>query len=213
MRSLPSKALHVEQGTEEWHDARLGRATASRFNDIMAKGKNGYELAGVKNYRAELVVERLTQSRVEMFKSSAMEWGTDTEPLARLRYELKTGNEVDECGFFLLEHLEAGASPDGLVNHDGLLEIKCPNTATHLETLRKQDIPKQYYWQVMGQLWITGRDWCDFVSFDPRLPDNASFFMKRINRDDAKIQELEQEVASFLESVDSELAFIKNYKG
>lgn len=207
-----AKALEVEQGTDEWHEARLGRATASRFNDIMAHGKYGNELAGLKNYRTELVTERLTGVRSDFFKSPAMEWGTETEPLARLKYELRTGNDVDECGFFLLEDLEAGASPDGLIGDDGLLEIKCPNTATHLETLRKGAIPKQYYWQVMGQLWITGRKWCDFVSFDPRLPDNASYFSVRIERDDTAIQELEEAVKSFLESVDAEIAFIKNYK-
>lgn len=207
----PSKPFYVEQGTEEWHQLRLGRATASRFGDIMAKIRSG-EAAQRKNYRAELVAERLTGERVDFFKSSAMQWGTDTEPLARLRYSLITGNDAEECGFFAHETLMAGASPDGLIGDDGTLEIKCPNTATHIETLRKQSIPYQYYWQVMGQLWMTGREWCDFVSFDPRLPDNAQFFTARVYRDEEKIKELEDEVIEFLLSVDSDIAFVENYK-
>jgi putative phage-type endonuclease len=207
-----ANVIYVEQGTEEWHELRLGRATASRFSDIMANVRTG-EAASVKNYRAELVIERLTGSRNDIPKSFAMQWGTDTEPLARLTYQLLSGNTVQECGFFAHETLEAGASPDGLVGDDGLLEIKCPNTATHIETLRKQKIPNQYYWQVIGQLWMTGRKWCDFVSFDPRLPDNAQYFCTRITRDEDAISRLEMEVTNFLESVDSEIAFINNYKG
>lgn len=206
------KLLEVEQGTEEWHEARLGRATASRFADIMTVIKSG-EAASVRNYRAELVVERLTGIRDDFYKSPAMQWGTDYEPTARLAYQLKSGNDVEECGLFVHETLMTGASPDGLVGKHGLLEIKCPFTATHIETLRKQKIPTQYYWQVMGQLWMTGRLWCDFVSFDPRLPVNAQYFSTQIQRDDKAIAQLEMEVTNFLESVDSEVAFIKNYKG
>lgn len=208
---MQSKPIYVEQGSSEWHQARLGRATASRFIDIMAKIKSG-ESAGRKNYRAELVAERLTGERVDFFQSAAMAWGTETEPLARLRYSLITGNDAEECGFFAHTNLMAGASPDGLIGDDGTLEIKCPNTATHIDTLRSGSIPYKYYWQVMGQLWLTGRKWCDFVSFDPRLPDNAQFFTTRVMRDEAKIKELEGEVKEFLMSVDSDVAFIQNYK-
>lgn len=208
---MQSKPIYVEQGSEEWHQARLGRATASRFGDIMAKIKTG-EAAQRKNYRAELVAERLTGERVDFFKSSAMVWGTETEPLARLRYSLITGNDAEECGFFAHTEMLTGASPDGLIGDNGTLEIKCPNTATHIETLRKQTVPYQYYWQVMGQLWITGREWCDFVSFDPRLPDNAQFFMTRVMRDDVKIKELESEVKDFLESVELDINFVNSYE-
>jgi putative phage-type endonuclease len=204
--------IYVEQGTPEWFEARLGRATASKFGDIMSRIKTG-ESAQRKNYRAQLVAERLTGTKEDGFTSSAMAWGTETEPLARLRYSLKTGNEVEECGFFAHDDLLAGASPDGLIGTDGTLEIKCPNSVTHIETLRKQDVPYQYYWQVMGQLWMTNRSWCDFVSFDPRMPENAQFFTVRVHRDENKIRELELEVSSFLESVDLDVAFIKNYKG
>ncbi|SRR6266542_915247 len=206
-----SNPIYVEQGAPEWFQARLGRATASRFGDIMAKIKTG-EPASRKNYRALLVAERLTGIREETFQSSAMAWGTETEPLARLRYALSSGNDVKECGFFAHNDLMVGASPDGLVAEDGLLEIKCPNSATHIETLRKELVPYLYYWQVMGQIWITGRQWCDFVSFDPRMPANAQYFCTRVWRDEAKVKQLQTEVTAFLESVDSDVAFIENYK-
>lgn len=202
----------MQQRTDEWFEARLGRATASRFKDIMTTGANGYVLAAVKNYRAELVVERLTGQKVETFTSAAMQWGIDTEPLARLRYLMATGNQTQECGFFSHKTLMAGASPDGLIGTEGLLEIKCPNTATHIETLRTGTIPKIYYWQVMGQLWITGRKWADFVSFDPRLPENAALFITRIKRDEDDITDLEDRVRNFLKTVDDEVIYITNYK-
>ncbi len=201
----------VEQGSEEWHEARLGRATASRFKDIMTSIRSG-ESAAVKNYRSELTAERLTGQREETFTSSPMAWGTETEPVARLRYELTTGNDVEECGFFAHPDIMAGASPDGLIGEDGIIEIKCPNTATHIETLRKRAIPSQYYWQVMGQLWMTDRKWCDFVSFDPRMPENAQFFTVRIERDEEKIKQLETAVIDFLDSVDLEVNFVKNFE-
>ncbi len=201
----------VEQGSLEWHEARLGRATASRFKDIMTKIRSG-EAAAVKNYRAEIVAEQLTGYREELFTTAAMQWGTDNEPVARLRYELETGNDVEECGFFAHPDIMAGASPDGLVNDDGLLEIKCPNSATHIETLRKRKVPSQYYWQVQGQMWMTGRQWCDFVSFDPRLPENAQYIRIRMDRDDKAIAELEEEVKEFLQSVEIEAAFVRNFE-
>jgi len=209
---MQADPFYLEQGSEEWLQARVGRATASRFSDVMASIRSG-EAASRKNYRAELVVERLTGQPVEFYKSPAMEWGNEYEPVARLKYELTTGNNVEECGLFIHNSIMAGASPDGLVNDDGLLEIKCPNTATHIETLRKQEVPRQYYWQVMGQLWLTGRKWCDFVSFDPRMPANAQYFTTRVLRDDEAIADLEDNIVTFLTGVDEEVAFIENYKG
>lgn len=206
----PSQVTN-DQRTDDWFEARLGRATASRFKDIMLTIKSG-EAAGRKNYRAELVAERLTGAKEEGWTSAAMQWGIDNEPLARLRYELLSGNTVEECGFFAHETLMAGASPDGLIDDDGLLEIKCPNTATHIETLRKQEVPYQYYWQVMGQMWITGRKWCDFVSFDPRMPKNAQIFIKTVERDEEAIKRLEAQIITFLREVAEEEQFIRNYK-
>lgn len=208
---MQPSTLTDEQRTDDWFEARLGRATASRFKDVMLTIKSG-EAAGRKNYRAELVAERLTGTREETWTSAAMQWGIDNEDLARLRYELLTGNTVDECGFFAHPKLMAGASPDGLIGKDGVLEIKCPNTATHIETLRKQTVPSQYYWQVMGQMWITGRKWCDFVSFDPRMPKNAQIFITTIKRDEEAIKKLEEQITTFLREVTEEEQFIRNYE-
>lgn len=201
----------VEQGTDEWFNSRLGRATASHFADIMANGRGGGESAGSINYRAQLVAERTSGQKAETYKSKEMQWGNDMEPLARLKYVLQSGNDVRESGFFAHNDIHAGASPDGLIGEDGAIEIKCPNTATHIETLKKQSVPTQYLWQIQGQLWMTGRKWCDFISHDPRLPGNASLFVKRVMRDDDKIAELEKKVREFLQKVDEETELINNY--
>lgn len=203
--------IQAEQRTPEWFEARLGRPTASRFGDIMAKTRSGYS-ASRKNYRAELVIQRLTQQIPENYQSSAMEWGVENEPVARLQYELESGNTVEDTSLWLHDDIEAGASPDGLIGSDGCLEIKCPNTATHLETLRTGKIPRQYFAQVQGQMWVTDRKWCDFVSFDPRLPANAQLFITRVERDETYIKDLEYELRSFLEEVEEEVEFVKNYK-
>jgi putative phage-type endonuclease len=202
----------IEQRSDAWFKARLGKATGSRFNDVMSKIRSG-ESAARKNYRAELVAERLTGVPTPTFQSAPMAWGTDNEPLARLAYELETGNEVEDAPFVPHPELEAGASPDGFIGDDGLVEIKCPNTATHIETLKKGEVPRQYIAQVQGQLWITGRKWCDFVSFDPRLPENAQMVIVRVEADPIYQAELEDEIVDFLEGVDKECKFIKEYRG
>lgn len=202
--------VKVEQGSPEWIEARLGRATASRAQDILATIKSG-EAAQRKNYRTELVLERLTGQVAESYQSKEMQNGIETEPLARLQYELRTGNKVKECGFFHHETLMAGASPDGLVD-EGLLEIKCRNSANHIATLRKGLMPENYLPQIQMQLWITGRKWCDFVSFDPRLPEHAQLFIQRILRDDTYISSLTKQVERFLGEVDEEVKFVEGYK-
>lgn len=208
---MQPEVIVVDQGTEDWFEARLGRATASRFKDVMTKIRSG-EAAARKNYKFELVAERLTGQREESYSNAAMQWGTDNEPVARLRYELSTDHDVEETGFFAHPDIMAGASPDGLVGEDGLLEIKCPNTSTHIETLRRRAVPSQYYWQVQGQLWITNRLWCDFVSFDPRLPENAQFIVIRVNRNDDHIKELALEVENFLDEVELEVNFVTTFE-
>lgn len=179
--------------------------------DVIAKTKSGYA-ASRKNYLAELVIQRLTPPPTEDngYKNQAMQFGIDNEPVARLAYELETGNTVEEAFFEQLDD-DIGASPDGYVREDGLIEIKCPNTATHIDTLRSQKVPNQYFVQIQGQLLCTGRDWCDFVSFDPRLPDNAQLFIKRVNRDETFIKELRHELKKFIKEVDKEVSFIANY--
>lgn len=205
------KVIKANQGTPEWFEARLGRPTASRFGDVMAKTRSGYS-ASRKNYLAELLIQRLTMQIPEGYQSPAMQWGIENEPVARLQYELETGNDVKETSLWLHDTIEAGASPDGLINKDGLLEIKCPNSATHIETLHTGKLPTQYKAQVQGQMWITDRKWCDFVSYDPRLPENAQMIIIRINRDDDYIDELIEEVQDFLEELEEEQSFIKSYK-
>ena len=202
----------AEQRTEEWYKARLGKATASRFKDVLATTRSGYS-ASRQNYMAELVTEILTGQPASTYSSAAMEWGTETEPVARLEYTLETGNEVEETGFWLHEILPVGASPDGLVGEDGLIEIKCPNTATHIETLRTKKLPKQYVAQVQGQLWITDRRWGDFMSYDPRLPENAQKVIIRVERDDEFIQNLQAELEIFMREVEEQVNFVKGYKG
>lgn len=198
--------MAVLQGTPEWFEQRRGKVTASRIADLMAKTKSGYSTSR-QNYLMQLLCERLTGKIEEGYKSAAMQRGNDLEAEARNWYQLETGESVEEVSF--IDHPKinfAGASPDGLVGAEGLIEIKCPNTATHIETLRKKEPIDRYYKQMQWQMAVTGRKWCDFVSFDNRLPDNLAYFCKRIPRDEAVIQEIEQEVQAFLLELDVTVA-------
>jgi len=202
----------VEQRTDDWFTARLGKVTASRVADVVAKTKSGYSTSR-ENYMAQLVCERLTGKPAESFTNSAMQWGTDTEPLARAAYEARMDILVDEVGF--IDHpsiVNSGASPDGLVGADGLIEIKCPNTSTHIDTLLNQAVPKKYADQIFWQMACTGRDWCDFVSYDPRLPPDLQLFIKRIPRDNQYIRLLESEVIEFLQETATKVAKLLNLK-
>lgn len=199
----------MEQRTDEWYQARLGCVTASRTADILAKTKSGYSTSRA-NYMADLIVERLTGKPPEGFTSSAMQWGTETEPQARMAYEIITGNQVTETGFVLHPQIEGfGASPDGLVGEDGLVEIKCPNTNTHINTLLDEKIPQKYIVQMHVQMICTQRDWCDFVSFDPRLPVDMQIFIKRVEMDPNLEDEILGEVVKFLEEMDEKIEALK----
>ncbi len=190
------------QGTDQWHIDRLGKVTASRVADVMAKTKSGPS-ASRKNYMAELVAERLTGTWEEGFVSGPMKWGTETEPLGRAEYEIRTGQMVEQVGFINHPKIKMfGGSPDGLVGKDGGIEIKCPNTATHIETLLSGVVDRKYVIQVQSLMAVTGRAWWDFVSFDPRLPAELSYWQARIMRDDAFIAEIEDEVRGFLAELD-----------
>lgn len=203
----------IEQGTKEWFEQRLGRVTASRISDLMAKTKTGYG-ASRANYMAQLVVERLTGTWEDGFKSPAMVWGTETEPLARMAYELHTGEMVTEVPMIAHSVIEmAGASPDGIIGIDGLIEIKCPNTSTHIDTLLEGEAPGKYILQMQWQMACTGRKWCDFVSFDPRMPEDLQLFVKRVDRDDDLIKEIEAEVVKFLEELDAKIEKLKALGG
>jgi len=199
----------ADQRTPEWFAQRLGKVTASRISDVMAKTKTGYS-ASRANYHAQLVAERLSGSVADSFTNAAMQWGTDTEPQARAMYSFETGQEVDETGFH--DHptiAMSGASPDGLAGANGLVEIKCPNTATHIATLRGGGIDRKYILQMHWQMACTGREWCDFVSFDPRLPLEMQLFVQRVNLDPALLSEIEAEVTTFLSEVDEAVADLR----
>lgn len=195
------------QRTELWQLQRLGKATASRASDIL-----GTKAAYTK-YLNELVDARLLGNIADNFTNAAMDWGTNQEANAKTAYTELTGNEVLETGSIDHPTLMASASPDGLIGEVGGIEIKCPNTSTHRETLKKQEVPKKYIPQIMFQMWIANLEWVDFVSYDPRLAENAQLFIKRVPRDKGYIKQLAKATESFLEEVDREVEFINNYKG
>jgi putative phage-type endonuclease len=189
------------QQTPEWFQQRVGKATASRIKDIVAKTKTG-AAASRKNYAVELALERLTGSKKEGFTNAAMQHGIDQEPYAKLAYENRTGQLIQDVGF--IDHPTipmSGASPDGFPG-EGLIEIKCPNSATHLDNLIRGSADPDYLPQMYWQMACTGRPWCDFVSFDPRFPEHLQLAIYRVNTDAQKIKELENEVSQFLTEVD-----------
>jgi len=202
--------MTFEQRSPEWFAARCGKATASCIADIIARTKSGWG-ASRANYKARLIAERLTGTPAETFSNSAMQWGTDKEPEARRAYEFRRNVDVEEVAF--VDHPTipmSGASPDGLVGEDGLVEIKCPNTASHLDTLLGQKVPEKYVTQMLWQMACTGRQWCDFVSYDPRLPEAMRLFVQRVPRDDEAIEQLEADVSEFLADVDATVSDLLN---
>ena len=195
----------IIQGTTDWFAIRLGKVTASRVADVIAKTKTGYSTSR-ENYMAQLVVERLTQTKAESYTNAAMQWGTDQEPFARAAYEAAQGVMVEEVGFVPHPTIEwAGASPDGLVGDDGLVEIKCPNTATMIEALLTGKVPTKYFTQMQFQMACTGTKFCDYVVFDPRMPAKAQLFIARVDRHDVYIAEIEAEIVKFLAEVESQV--------
>lgn len=190
------------QGSPEWFAERCGKVTASRIADVIAKGKSGGEAVSRANYRAQLVAERLTGKPADSYSNAAMEWGTDTEPYARMAYEARTGILVKEVGFIKHPTIgAAGASPDGLAE-EGLVEIKCPNTATHIDYFLTGLPPAKYKPQMAWQCACTGRGWVDFVSYDPRLPENMQLLVTRYEPEPEYIETLQGEVIRFLEEVE-----------
>lgn len=195
-------ATTLIQGSPEWLAMRSGKVTASRVADVVAKTKSGWG-ASRKNYAAELIAERLTGTPAQSYTNAAMQWGLDTEPQARGAYEFFRDATVAEIGF--IEHptiAMTGASPDGLVGDDGMIEVKCPNTATHIDTLLTKVIPGKYVTQMQWQMVCAERAWCDYVSFDPRMPEALQMFVCRIKRDGKRIAELEDLVLEFLAEID-----------
>jgi len=202
--------LTIEQGTDAWHQLRLGKVTASRVADILAKTKTGPS-ASRNNYLIELAIQRVTKAIEPSYSSSAMEWGVEQEARARVAYEVKSGNFVDQVPF--IDHKTIpwfGCSPDGLVDLDGLVEIKCPNSATHWSYIKADAPPNKYVIQMQTQMCVTGRQWCDFVSYDPRMPERSQLFIKRVPRDDAFIAEIEAAVTQFLSEVQVEVNLMES---
>lgn len=198
-----------EQRTEEWVQARLGKVTASRLADVLATTKSGPS-ASRKNYMAELICETMTGQPYPHFTSKEMEWGTEQEPFARSAYEAEKGVLVEEVGFIRHPDIEGtGASPDGLVGPDGTLEIKCPNTATHIETMLSGKADSRYYAQMQWALECSGRQWCDFVSFDPRMPEGLQFSCVRVFRDEEFLKNARAEVVKFLAEMEAKVAELR----
>ena len=200
----------IPQGSIQWHEQRLGKVTASRVADVIAKTKTGWG-ASRANYMAELLVERLTGNPTEGFTNAAMQWGKDQEPAARETYEFINACVVEPAPF--VDHPTipmAGASPDGFVGADGLVECKCPNSATHSDTLLGDPIPAKYVAQMQWQMACAGRKWCDWVSFDPRFPASMRLFIQRVERDDKMIGELEKAVTEFLLELDGKVTALRS---
>lgn len=201
------------QGEEAWRLARVGSVGASRVAELVAKTKAGYG-ASRANLMAELICERLTGLPTEKFTTAAMQFGTEMEPEARNAYAFYSGLEVREVGLIRHPKIEQShASPDGTVGEEGLIEIKVPQPAAHLETLVSQEIPGKYVTQMLWQLACTGRAWCDYCSYNPSFPENMRLFVKRVPRDDARIKELEQEVAAFLFEMATKMATLNRVYG
>ena len=199
----------IEQRSEAWFQARLGKVTASAVADVLAKTKTGVS-ASRGNYLIKLAIQRVTGQIEESYTNDAMQWGIDNEDQARVAYEIASGKFVDQVGFVDHEIIDwFGCSPDGLVNNDGLVEIKCPNSATHWEYFKTKEVPKKYFIQMQAQMSCTGRKWCDFVSFDPRMPERSQLLIIRVPRDNTFIDLMETEVMEFLIEVFDEVQLMK----
>jgi hypothetical protein len=197
----------LEQGSEEWIEARIGMVTASRAADVIATLKRGGEAAARASYRSELLCEILTGQPYPQYVSQDMEWGRLQEPFARAAYELEQDVLVETCGLIVHPEVERfGASPDGRVGEDGLIQIKCPTTRTHLDWMLGGVVPVEHIPQMLAEMSCTGRKWCDFVSYEPRLPSHLQLFIRRYMRDDKFLATLESEVKHFVRELDSVLA-------
>lgn len=199
----------MDQRSADWFAARCGKVTASRIADLMARTKTGYSTSRA-NYRAQLICERLTECVEPSYCNPAMQHGIDTEAEAREAYRQHMLTPVEEIAF--VDHptiARAGASPDGLVGSDGLVEIKCPITATHIDTLLSASVADKYFKQMQFQMACTGRVWCDFVSYDNRVPEAMRLFVQRVLRDEKAIAEIEAEVVSFLAEVEDTVAQLR----
>lgn len=199
----------MEQRSEEWHSARIGKVTASRIADVMAIGKGGAPSVTRNKYKAQLICERLTGCKTEGYINAEMQHGIDQEENARNAYEFLRDANVELVGF--IQHpsiVMSGASPDGLIGGEGLVEFKCPNSTTHLETILTKEIDGKYIKQMQWQMACTNRQWCDFASYDPKMPPNLQLFVKRIYRDNDFIAEIETAVIEFLAGIETAIQIL-----
>ena len=198
---------NIEQGSQEWLDLRLGKITASRMKDVLSNGRGGKPSKTAESYMIELIAEQLSGQSKPFFENDAMRWGTETEPQARAMYELESGNDVEEVAFII--HSEfIGVSPDGLIGDKGMLEIKCPTTTTQIKRALSKSYHADYEAQIQAQLWVAEREWCDFVSFDPRLDCGAGLLIERVDRDDVFIAKMEEKTAEFIDNMQAALAIL-----
>lgn len=203
----------MEQRTDEWFQARCGKVTASRMADLNARTKVGWG-ASRKTYLGQIVAERLTGVPAASFSNAAMQWGIDNEQDAIDAYSFITGRAVESIGF--VDHPSirmSGASPDGLVGDDGLIEVKCPNTATHIDQIRSGKPPLKYRLQMLWQLACTQRAWCDYVCFDPRMPIEMQLFVYRLEANRVEIEDIEASVIEFQDEVDKVISELKKIYG
>jgi len=196
------KILEMEQGTQEWLEARLGCPSGSGFSKLITA--SGTPSSSAESYINDLIAELITGESTPFHVTEWMQRGTELEPFARMNYELETDREVTEVGFCMHDILRCGVSPDGLVG-DGGIEIKCPKPSTHVKYLRKGTLPSEYKAQVMGCLWITGREWWDFMSYHPQMPN----LLIRVHRDEEYINQLERLVTHACQIIEKEVADIK----
>jgi putative phage-type endonuclease len=191
----------MEQGSADWLALRLGKVTASKVKDVLTKGRGSAPSKTAETYMMELIAEKLTGQSKPFFENDAMRWGTETEPQARSMYSVNN-DFVDVREVAFIEYNEfIGVSPDGLIGDDGMLEIKCPTTTTQIKRALSDDYSADYKAQIQMQLWVAGREWCDFVSFDPRLDCGASYLQQRVYRDEKYIEEMESKVFAFVDSM------------
>ena len=227
-----TSASNGEQGTADWHQFRAGSVTGSGFSNVLMKLKSGAESKVKQTYRMQLLAERITGLPAPEIYAPALSWGKENEDTARTAYEMYKAQEgdpvfVERVGFVQHKTLDwVGTSPDGLVGEKGMIEIKCPwNSANHLLTiiyaskklaaalLGEKDaqlvpVPEEHLPQIQGNLWVLEREWCDFISFDPRVPEHLQLYVARVHRDDAYIKNLETEVKKFLEEIEANVGLL-----
>ncbi|WP_273757195.1 lambda exonuclease family protein [Bartonella sp. MM73XJBT] len=199
----------MQQRTAEWFQARLGKVTASNIYNILSKTAKGTPTSKYEDYKIKLMTERLTGEISQSYITPAMQWGIEHEEEALKEYAFIYDTQITQCGFIQHPTIQmAGASPDGLIDKDGLIEIKCPQSSNHLRFFMDNEIKPEYLAQMQFQMACTGRKWCDFISYDPRFTGNSSLFrmkIKRIHRDDKQIEQINQAVESFLTEIEQEI--------